>query len=355
MYAWVIAAALALPAPAPVAAMDTAPPTQVMALPPALQARLRAEVLADNPSQTRRLDRLADFMFDPQGLGMVYAEDATYSVEQAYATRTANCLSFTLLFLALAREAGLDAYPQEVGETLAWRQHEGVIYRNNHVNAGVRIGGRVFVVDVAGDSIIAKKIPARVSDRRLLAHYYNNLAVNDLEIGKTASALRNMATALELDPDYAPHWSNAGVLHLRDGDAEAAEQAYTKALDLDPLDASTLFNMAGLSHRNGDRRREAEFRRRLARVQQKDPFHHFLQAKDFERVGDYPRAIEHYRRAIRLHRGEHRFYSALAHAYLQAGDTRRAAKALASAQAYSDGSTRAAYQSQLDGLRRVAD
>lgn len=354
MYALVIAAALALPAPAPVAVADAPRTQQVMALPPALQARLHAEVLADNPSQTRRLERLAEFMFDAQGLDMVYQEDATHSVEQAYATRTANCLSFTLLFLALAREAGLDAYPQEIGETLAWRQHDGVIYRNNHVNAGVRIGGRVFVVDVAGDSIIAKKIPARVSDQRLLAHYYNNLAVDDLAKGKMTSALRNMAAALELDPGYAPHWSNAGVLHLRDGDATAAEQAYTRALAIDPLDSSALFNMAGLSHRNGDRRREAEFRRRLAHVQQRDPFHHFLQAKDFERAGDYPHAIEHYRRAIRLHRGEHRFHSALAHAYLQAGDTRRAAKALASAQAYSDGSTRAAYQSQLDGLR-VAD
>ncbi|HEY0661429.1 MAG TPA: tetratricopeptide repeat protein [Lysobacter sp.] len=352
MFAWVIAAALALPAPTPVA-LDTGTQAQVMALPPALHARLHDEVLQDRPSHRQRLERLVHFMFDEQGLGMQYQEDATHSVEQAHATRKANCLAFTLLFLALAREAGLDAYPQEIQETLAWRQHDGIIYRNSHINAGVRIGGREYAVDVAGDSVIARDRPVRVSDERLLAHYYNNLAVEQLTKGQLATALQYIATALELDPTYAPHWSNAGVLHLRTGDAATAERAYTKALALDPLDASALFNMAGLSHRNGDRRREAEFRQRLARVQQRDPFHHFLQAKDFERAGDYPRAIEHYKRAIQLHRGEHRFHSALAHAYLQSGDTHRATKALLRAQALSEGAARSAYQAQLERLRQA--
>ncbi|MND04070.1 hypothetical protein D3C83_241800 [compost metagenome] len=63
-------------------------------------------------------------------------------------------------------------------------------------------------------------------------------------------------------------------------------------------------------------------------------------------------AIRHYRQAIRLYGDEHRFYSALARAYLGAGDTRRAAKALARAQALSDGDTRAAYRAKLDSLRQ---
>jgi Flp pilus assembly protein TadD len=355
MLRWVLAFALALSAPVPVVAADTDPHAQIMTMPPELRSRLHEVVLSDDPPQAQRLERLIRFVFDAEGLGMSYQEDATYSVDQAYATRKANCLTFTLLFLALAREAGLDAYAQEIGETLAWHQDDDTIYRNNHVNAGVRVGKRQYTVDVIGDSVIALKRPAAVSDRRLLAHYYNNLSISELQQDQMVPALQNMSVALEFDPDYATHWSNAGVLYLRNGDPVAAERAYERALALDPVNAGALFNMAGLAHRNGDRRREAEFQKRLASVQKKDPFHQFLRATDYERAGDYPRAIEHYRRAIRLHRDEHRFYSALARAYLRTGDTRRAGKALVRAQALSNGETRAAYRAQLDSLRRMSN
>jgi Flp pilus assembly protein TadD len=327
-----------------------------MAVPPALQARLREKVLAGQSSPSRRLERLADFMFDAEhGLGMSYQEDATYTVERAYDTREANCLAFTLLFLALAREAGLDAYPQEIRQTLSWHQRGDIVYRSGHINALVRIGGRGYTVDVAGDSVIARDQPVPVSDARLLSHYYNNLAVELLARGQPAPAAQYVATALQLDPSHAPHWSNAGVILLRNGDAAAAEDAYDRALALDPAEPGALFNMAGLAHRQGDGRREAEYRRRLAAVQQKDPFHQVLQAIQYERAGDYSQAIKHYRRAIRLHPDEHRFYSALARAYLGAGDTRRAAKALARAQHLSDGEQRAAYRAQLDDLRRASN
>ena len=351
MFTWVVAVALAVSGSAP-ASPDAA--TQLMTLPPALQAQLNDTVLVGRLSQPQRLQRLVHFVFDPEGLGVTYEGDATYSVEQTYATRKANCLAFTMLFLALAREAGLDAFPQELGATVSWRESEGTIYRDNHINAGVRIAGRTYTVDVTGNSLISLHPPVRVSNHRLLAHYYNNLAAGRFEHGEAAAAQQYIAMALALDPTYAPHWSNAGVMHLRGGDADVAERAYSKALAIDPMNASALFNMVGLMHRNGDPR-EAYFRLRLANVQQNDPLQHFVQALDYERIGDYARAIEHYRRAIQLHRNEHRFYSALARAYVRSGDTHRASRALIRAQALSDGATRAAYRAQRDSLQRASN
>ena len=105
-------------------------------------------LLAGDPSATSRMQRLINFVVDDKnGLGMQYDESATYTVTQAYAARKANCLTFTLLVLAVAKEAGLEAYPQEIGETLSWRMVEGTIYRENHINAGVRIGGHRYSID----------------------------------------------------------------------------------------------------------------------------------------------------------------------------------------------------------------
>lgn len=352
MFTWVIAATLALAAPAPTVA-DATPPAQIMALPADLQSRYRAEVLSGHPSQHERLERTVEFLFGEQGLGMTYRESATTTVAEAYATREANCLTFTLLFLALAREAGLDATPQELVQTLAWRQAEGTLYRSNHVNAVVRITGRQYSVDVARDAVMARFPPQAISQARLYGHFYNNLGIAAMERGDLVVAKRDIDQAIALDPGYANHWSNAGVIAVRNGETDAAERYYVKALTLDPDNTNALFNLAGLAHRRGDAKREADYRRRLARIQEKDPFHHFLLAVNHERAGEYALAIRHYRKAIRLYGDEPRFHLALARAYLGAGDTRRAAKALARAQALSDGDTRAANRSKLDNLRQL--
>jgi tetratricopeptide (TPR) repeat protein len=353
MFTWVIAATLALATPAPAVA-DVTPPAEVMALPAPLQTRFHDEVLSGRSSQQARLERTVEFMFSAEGLGMTYNEDATSTVAEAYATRQANCLTFTLLFLALAREAGLDATPHEIEQTLAWHQEQGTLYRSSHVNASVRIGSRHYAVDVGSDTVIARHPPVPITQARLIAHYYNNIGIAALGRMDLDEAQRDLAMSIKLDPGYASHWSNAGVIAVRGGDWAVAERSYDKALSIDPDNTNALFNMAGLANRRGDAQRESEFRRRLARVQEQDPFHHFMLAVNHERAGEYPQAIRHYRRAIQLYGDEHRFYAALARAYVQVGDIRRATRALVRAQALSDGDTRAAYRARLDSLSNTA-
>jgi Flp pilus assembly protein TadD len=369
MVEWMLAAALAAAAPASAAAplqgtpaaVTVAPaPTeaplpssseQILALPAELRARLHEEVIRARHSRSARFEQLVNFVFDASGLGMSYQVEPTPTVAEAYATRKANCLGFTLLFVALAREAGIDANPQEIRETLSWRQDEGTIYRSSHVNAAVRIGPRSYTVDVARDAVVGRFDPERISDERLLAHYHNNLAIERLSNGEIEVALRHVHQALKIDPEYAGHWTNAGVLYLRNGDLAAAEKAYTHALKLNPREVGALFNLVSLSKRNGDLAGEKRYRHRLGKVQKTDPFYHFLLAKDFERQGDFAKAISHYQRAIQWHRDEHRFFAALARVYLLSGDTERAGKALARAQALSEGPVRAAYGAKLDRLR----
>lgn len=339
--------------PVPVV-VDPVPRDEVMALPPPLKARVHDLLVAGDPSQTARFQRLINFVVDDKdGLGMTYDESATYTVAQAYAARKANCLTFTLLVLAIAKEAGLDAYPQEIGETLSWREVDGTIYRENHINAGVRIGGHRYSVDPAADLIFLPRPPVRVSHERLLAHYYNNVAVDRLQEGRTDVALRDMAVAEALDPTYASLWSNAGVMALHGGDATTAERDYEKALALDPADASALFNMVQLLERRHDPR-ATEFRQRLARVEQNDPLQQFLQGLDYERAGNFPRAIASVRRAIQLMPREHRFYAALARMYQRVGDLTRARSALASARSLSEGRQRELYRIERDRLEQLA-
>jgi tetratricopeptide (TPR) repeat protein len=349
---WLLAAFLAFPFAAPAEDIRAdATIAQILALPPPLQEQFAQRVLAGEPSRRERLERMVDFVFDARGLGMGYEDGATRTVEEAYATRRANCLGFTLLFLAMAREAGLEAYPQVYEQTLSWQRAQGTFYRNSHVNAVVRIGPRKFTLDVARGAVITHGRPVRLDERGLLTRYHNNRAIELLGQGDLEAARRHMAIALRLDPERASHWSNAGVLELHSGDAQAARYDYARALQIDPENADALFNEVGLARRDGDRTREAAFRERLRQVQQKDPFHHFLQAVDYERAGDFARAIEYYRRAIKLHRLDHRFHAALANVLERAGDDMAARDAWQRAVYLSDGAVQATYQARLQALR----
>lgn len=360
MYALLLAAALVFapgsdPVTAPAAPSPPASPAVVVAMPAELRQRLHDEVLSRPAGQRQRLEQLLHFMLDPDALGIVYDADATLTVAQTYAERRANCLSFTVLFLAIAREAGLEARGQEIPNTLTWHQREGTIYRNNHVNAGVQIGAKNYIIDISSDQVITGERPVPIGERRLIAHYYNNLAMEQLARGEIAAGLQLMDHALAAAPDFASLWSNAGVLHMRNQDVPTAERFYARALKLDPEEQGALFNMVSLAHRQGDGGREADYRRRLSRVNQKDPLHHFMLAMDYERADNNAQAIVHYRRAIRLYRDEHRFYSALAKAYLKAGEPKRAGKALQRAQALTEGATRAGYTARLQELNRPSN
>ncbi|TPG11833.1 transglutaminase [Rhodanobacter glycinis] len=334
-YAAILAWSVAVPASVAPVVSPMPHPEQVMAVPPELRTQLQQQVIDAGGSGRSRLERLVDFLFQKAGLGMEYSADATLTVEQAYRTRQANCLTFTLLTVALARESGLEAYGQELDDIVAWRVDGNIIYGFNHVNAGITVGHSRFTVDVARELVMARDLPKPISDQRLLALYYSNRAAELLAGASPAAAVPYMAMALQLAPRYAGAWANAGVLDLRQGDPRAAERNYLKALTLDPKNASALVNLVMLYGNNGDESRRAIYARRLEEIQVKDPYFQFLQAEDDEKQGDYAGAVQHYRRAIRLYDGDSRFYLGLAHAYQQLGEERDAQRAMNRAAALS--------------------
>jgi tetratricopeptide (TPR) repeat protein len=349
-----LAVAPAVATPLPEAA--SAPPPgmeEVFAIPPPLREALHAEVIAPRgSSDQQRMERLVRFMFDPDGLGMQYQHDADHTVEQAWRTRRANCLSFTLLTIALAREAGITAFGQEIPRVLTWYREGDALYFSNHVNAGVRIAGDRYSIDVASDAILSGDSPRRIADQRLLAIFYSNRAAGLLARRRYREAGDYTAAAFAADSAYPATWNNAGVLALREGRQQEAEQHFRRTLELDDEHEGALMNLAALYASRGDKAGERQLRARIDRIQRGNPFHHFLLATEDEARGDYSRAARRYRRAIALHDREHHFHYGLARAYLHLGQYRKAGDSLRRAQALATESTAQRYQAKLDLLRR---
>jgi len=337
---------LVAPAPPPSAG-------EVFSIPPALREALHEQVIVPGGnSDQQRLTRLMRFLFDPAGLGMAYQHDADHTVSEAWQTRKANCLSFTLLTIALAREAGIDAFGQEIPRILSWYREGDTLYFSNHVNTGLRAGGQRYTIDVASDSILSGDPPRQIKDSRLLAILYTNRAAGLLGRGRHAQAGEYMAAAFQADDTYPAAWNNAGVLALRTGRQDDAERHFRRTLDLDAAHEGALMNLAALHASRGERSKELQLRRRIDRIQGRNPFHHFLLATEDETQGNYARAAKGYRRAIALYDGEHQFHYGLARAYLHLGEHRKAGDALRRAQSVAGRSTAQRYQAKLDQLAR---
>ncbi|WP_371180816.1 tetratricopeptide repeat protein [Xanthomonas sacchari] len=346
------AAQAAAPVPAPTAA-PTPTPEQILQLPPALHALLQQRI-ERNADAEHRLQQLVALAFDANGLNLQYDPKATHSVAESYATRRVNCLSFTLLFVAMARDIGLQAQVQEVRRVLSWYEDGNALYNVGHVDAGVRVDSGRGSIDLDRSVLMDRRGPQPISDRRALAHYYNNRGAELMVDGDLEGARAHLAMALQMDPRFAGAWNNQGVLAMRDGDSAAAARDYAKALEIDPEHLPALSNAVGLARRLGDSTREAVLQRQMEQVRQRDPFQQYLLGNEAERRQDYTAAIAYYRHALHLYDDAHLLYFALARAYLHSGDTRRATAALREAMAHADPATQPRYQGKLDALRRLS-
>lgn len=351
-----LATALATaPTPATTSA-PAAPPAAdtLMDIPPELHHLLQQRVVRRSQSEPERLQRLVALMFDPDGLALQYGASDTHSVADSYATRRINCLSFTLMFLALARDVGLDARAQEVAGVISWYEKDGLAYSNGHVNARVRMDGRSITVDLDSSIQADRRGPRAIPDRRLFAHYYNNRAAELMAEGRKDEARGYFQASLRSDATLADTWNNLGLLDARTGALTTAAGDYDRALALEPQHVAALGNALNLYRRLGDEVHAGMLLTRLQQVHARDPFHQYTLGTEAERNGHYADAMRYYSSAIKLYPEVHQFHFGLARVAFLSGDLALADRELRTARSLGPSDEQQRYQAKLDGLQRLS-
>lgn len=344
---------------APAVVASTAAPTiptpqQVSAIPPAMLDMLRTQVISRSYSREQRLQALVEMIFDRHGMDLQYDADATLTVSEIWQQRRANCLAFTLMFVALAREAGIQARVQEVGQVVSWYQDQaqGLVYSVGHVNAGVGFAGRFATVDLDRNVLYDRRGPLPISQARALAHFYNNRGAERMASGDLVGARAFFNAALAQDNSFAATWNNLGVLENRKGDTVAARRALETALRLDGRQDAALTNASALYRKLGMVAQAQALEQRLQSVQREDPFAQYMLGAEAERAGQLEQAIRYYRQAVRLYDTAHQFHFGLARVYFLAGQLKRADRELLRAQELGGAPQQARYQAKLDSLAR---
>jgi Flp pilus assembly protein TadD len=280
-----------------------------------------------------KLRELIDAIINEGNFGFEF-EGATRTASETFRLRRGNCLSFSSMFLAMARNVGLEAQFQEVDIPPDWTFQDDVFVLNRHVNVSVDLGSLgQHVVDLNIDDFRTSYDTRTISDTRALAHYYNNMGVESMQAGDTASALGHFRKAIaDNDRQFSPAWTNLGTLYSRNGHPAYAEAAYLLALKVDDGDLVAMSNLAGFYEQQGDEERTAMYRKRVMDHRRENPYYRYQRAREAYAAGDYGAAISHLKYAIRKQKNEDEFYFLLGMCYLQKGDERAARRWLARAE-----------------------
>jgi Flp pilus assembly protein TadD len=265
-------------------------------------------------------------------------DETTRTAAETFRARRGNCLSFSSMFVAMARRVGLDARYQEVDVPPDWSFKDDAFVLNRHVNVLVDLGrgarpGHLaaslarsaaaegeHVVDFNMEDFRTAYDRRQISDARALAHYYNNVAVERMQAGDAGPALSYFRRATLHDPLFSPAWTNLGILYLRKGHPSHAEAAYLQALKAEGGDLVAMSNLANLYERRGDRERAATYRSRVSRHRERNPYYRLQLAREAFLAQDYDLAIRHLDYAVRRKPDEDRFCFLLGLSHMKKGN-----------------------------------
>ena len=328
------------------------PDDPVMDLSPEMVAFAHRVVPAKAADRTK-LRELLTAVMHPGSLGLEYEAGATYTAQEVFSRRRANCLAFTNFVVALMREVGLKVHYNEVEVPYAWdMSNNSTLILYKHINAIVRLRNMPDkVVDIAMGEYDTSYKQRKISDTLALAQHYNNRAMEFLIQDNYPEAIRYMAAALDIEPGVSYFWSNLGAVYRRSSRLEAAELAYRLALQHDPSDLVAISNAARLYDQLGEQETAQALHERAEHFRKINPYYRYRQGLDAFARTEYLYALEHTNAAIRHYNKEHRFYFLRSAIYSRLGNDKQAEENLIKAISLTDDAKQnSRYRRKLDLL-----
>lgn len=249
---------------------------------------------------TERLDRLLRALLT-QDEPLTYDRGVTSTAAEVWETRKANCLSFTHLFVGLAREIGVPVYYLRVSDLQSFEKDGDLVVASEHVTAAFGPPVARKVLDFSARDVSPYHATEAISDLRALALYYSNQGAERIRAGDNRSALELLETAARLDPELADAWLNLGVAQRRVGRLRDAEASYRRALEADPRISSAYYNLSSLLERLGRTEEARTLLELVDRQRNRNPFSYLALGDLSLREGRIDEAGRYYRRAQRLH------------------------------------------------------
>lgn len=287
-------------------------------------------------------------------------DDSTSTAEGTFNNKRGNCLSFTNMFIAMARHLGLKAKYQEVaippdwsmsGQSYLFSQHVNVLVETRHSSTTTS-----RIVDFNAIRVSDLDSTRVISDHRARAHYFNNIGVEQMLAGDTSRAFANFRASLREDKTFSSAWANLGNLYRRESYLDYAEVAYQEALRNDEENLIAMSNLANLYLEQEKTVLADQYLAKVQSHRMKNPYYRYQLANTAFVDGNYQSAIDHLLYASRMKKNEEKFYVLLSVSYLMNGNKDEAERWMRKAQERAvEDKDRQRYHHKLDLIMEKAD
>lgn len=284
---------------------DEIPDVNVLELSPEMH-RFLEEHLGEARIPSVRFRRMFRGLSDNGYFTSSYEADTTRTAAETFRGKSGNCLSYTNMFVALAREAGLDARFQIVDVPPSWDGESGFLIRYTHINVLVQgfvfdqRYGEDFSVDF-NDVLPDPEYPrAVISDDEATSLFYANQSVAMLRAENIRAAFVYLKKAILLTPDNADLWINLGAFYSKQEAYSQAVGAYEVALSRSPSSRGAMSGLARAHYLVGNLEESEAFSEQVRRYRERNPFYHYAVAQTEYERGQYDAALEAINEALEL-------------------------------------------------------
>jgi len=270
----------------------------------------------------------------------VYSANSTLTAAETFSAGGGNCLSYTNMFVALARAADLDARYQIVEVPPTWDADAGFLIRYTHINVllkNVRLDhqpGHDVVVDfniVHPDPEYPRKV---VSDEYAESLFYANKSVNALRDKRPRESFAYLRRAIEIAPENVDLWINLGAFYATQGDFASSIEAYDVALQIEPRSKPAYSGLARSYANAGNQELAALYDAKVRNYRDRNPYYHYAMAQAAFENADFESSLRFINTAIDLRRRIARFHFLKGLVEHQLGDTEAARESLERAQRF---------------------
>lgn len=292
-----------------------------------LDAEMRTWVAQKVPRSAPEVVRLKILLESLQHSGEIdfeYQAGFTGTAREVFHSGRFNCLSFSILFVSLARELGLPAFFLMLDDVERYEKEGDLIVASQHITAGYGFVRDRTILEFDVGPEINYQLAEQISDIDALALFFSNRGAEMLRDGSPSEALKMQRIATLLGPDMAPTWTNLGVTQRRLNDLEGAQESYVRALEADRHNLAAYENMIALLRLQGETHLADEMLPLLARRRNRNPYTYLTLGDLSLRDGRPLDAEKFFRRAFRLARFEAETHAAMGLSALARGEKKQA-------------------------------
>ena len=175
------------------------------------------DAVGHHGTQEDRLRYLHRYLSDAGYVNFQYLPERSLTARQAFRERRGDCIAYTNLFLALARQIGVRAYFVHVNQVKNYYERDGWSFTSSHVAVGAGHGPTAVIIDFSREiSDWWLSVYETIEDSAALALFYNNVAVQQMVEGQRPEAERLFRFLLARAPELPELYNNLGVLLNRD-------------------------------------------------------------------------------------------------------------------------------------------